>query len=123
MHSTNFSENKFFCSSLRKVVRHLCREATKAGFSLSGITGSGGPIAVSALAQYDFTSLGGDQLVLEFRRPKRLRIESVEIYGYRGQGGGCITYRGSGNAFNEVIAGVKTYALHSEMQNSYTTTF
>lgn len=117
------AESAIFCSSLKKVVRHLCREAAKAGFALSGITGRDVPIAVLALAQSDFTALVDDQLVLEFRRPKRLKIESVEIFRHQGQGGGRITYRGGGKAFSEVIVGVKSYALRSEMQNGYTASF
>ena len=49
MHFTNFSEKKFFCSSLRKTVRHLFREAMRAGFILSGVTNGSGPIAVFAV--------------------------------------------------------------------------
>jgi hypothetical protein len=123
MHSTIVNDNKFSCSSRKKVARHLCREAMRAGFILSGVTNGGGPNEACALAQLDFMELRDDKLVLEFRRPSGLKIESVEISSDQGQGGGFITYLGSGKAFSEVIVGVKSYARHSEMQNSYIKAF
>jgi hypothetical protein len=77
----------------------------------------------SRFSQLDFMELGDEQLLFEFRRPTRLKIESGEISSHQGQGGGCITYRGSGTVFSELIVGVKSYALHSEMQNSYIAIF
>ena len=52
MYSTGVTETKFSCGSLTKVVRHLCREAMRAGFILSGVTNASGPIAVCAVGLY-----------------------------------------------------------------------
>ena len=93
MQNINVAEITFLWSA-QKGRKAPLPGSDESGFILSVVTGGGGPIAVYALAQLDFTGLRDDQLVLKFRHPDQPKIESVEIFSHQGHGGRYITYRG-----------------------------
>ena len=95
--------------TVQKVVRHLVREASKAGFRLVEVASNKGLTQHSPLDEAFFPALGDGVVVLTFKFPKQSFCEKVWVDAKRGPTMDCITYLGFGRAFKTVLADVGAY--------------
>lgn len=94
---------------LKKLARHVFREATKAGFTLIGVTDGRGRTKASALEESDLSLSSDAQLVLEFQRCKQGMTESVVLAASKSECISCVTYQGTGLVFTTLVANANSY--------------
>ena len=110
------TELNFLPHSKQKVVRHLVREASKVGFSLSGVNRINRSAKSSLVDQSCASEVGDAFVALEFQQLGQSGKESVLIGELGNKSYDCLTYKGKGRKFLKVIADVQAYCRQTDLQ-------